>query len=95
MMKKKLIPLLNLQAGGTIFVSGSIALFPPTMTIISGGISHEAPLALQHVGRVISAMSPGESLCSIVHGYCFLTSPSFVPVAKSAWSQATISEVCS
>ncbi|XP_074628267.1 uncharacterized protein LOC141886126 isoform X2 [Acropora palmata] len=80
------------KAGGTIFVSGSIALFPPTMTIISGGISQEAPLALQHVGRVISAMSPGESLRSIVHGYCFLTSPSFVPVAKSAWSQATISE---
>ena len=91
---KKFIFLLNLQAGGTIFVSGSIALFPPTMTIISGGISQEAPLALQHVGRVISAMSPGESLRSIVHGYCFLTSASFVPVAKSAWSKATISEVC-
>ena len=64
------------------------------MTMVSGGISREAPLALRHVGRVISAMAPDESLLSVVHGYCFLTSPSFVPVAKKAWSQATTSMVC-
>lgn len=79
------------KTGDTLFVSGSIALWPPTMTMVSGGISREAPLALRHVGRVISAMAPDKSLLSVVHGYCFLTSPSFVPVAKKAWSQATTS----
>jgi len=76
-----------LQAGDTIFVSGSIGLWPPTMSMIQGGISQEAPLSLQHVERVITALNPGESLKSIVHGFCFLTSPAYVSVAKTSWHQ--------
>ncbi|KAL9957836.1 hypothetical protein ACROYT_G034784 [Oculina patagonica] len=75
------------KAGGTIFVSGSIGLWPPTMTLIPGGISKEAPLSLQHVDRVISALNPAESLQSVVHGFCFLTSPAYVSVAKNVWCQ--------
>ncbi|XP_020612989.1 diphthine--ammonia ligase-like isoform X1 [Orbicella faveolata] len=75
------------KAGDTIFVSGSIGLWPPTMSMIQGGISQEAPLSLQHVERVITALNPGESLKSIVHGFCFLTSPAYVSVAKTSWHQ--------
>jgi len=46
------------KAGDTIFVSGSIGLWPPTMSMIQGGISQEAPLSLQHVERVITALNP-------------------------------------
>lgn len=76
-----------------MFVSGSIGLWPPTMTMVSGGISQEAPLSLRHVERVIPAIYPGESLLSIVHGFCFLTLPAYVSVAKNAWCQATTSKV--
>ena len=76
-----------LQVGNTMFVSGSIGLQPPTMTMIQGGISQETPLSLQHVARVITALNPGESLQSIVHGFCFLTSPAYVSVAKNYWHQ--------
>ena len=72
-----------------MFVSGSIGLLPATMTIVSGGISKEAPLSLQHVGRVITAMSPGESLRSIIHGFCFVTSAAYVSIAKNVWCQAS------
>ena len=72
-----------------MFVSGSIGLLPATMTIVSGGISKEAPLSLQHVGRVISAMSPVESLRSIIHGFCFLTSAAYVSIAKNVWFRAS------
>lgn len=82
-----------LQAGDTIFGSGSIGLWPPTMTMIPGGISQEAPLSLQHVERVITALNPGESLQSIVHGFCFLTSPAYVPVAKHSWHQLSNAKV--
>lgn len=74
-------------------MSGSIGLWPPTMTMIPGGISQEAPLSLQHVERVITALNPGESLQSIVHGFCFLTSPAYVPVAKHSWHQLSNAKV--
>lgn len=88
-----LTEIVDLQAGDTLFVSGSIGLWPPTMTMVSGGISQEAPLSLRHVDRVIAAVSPGESLHSVVHGFCFLTSSAYVSVAKNAWYQATTSKV--
>jgi len=80
------------KARDTLFVSGSIGLWPPTMTMVSGGISQEAPLSLRHIERVISAMSPGESLQSVVHGFCFLTSPAYVSVAKNVWNQVSSSK---
>lgn len=76
-----------------MFVSGSIGLWPPTMAMVSGGITKEAPLSLRHVERVIAAMSPGESLQSVVHGFCFLTSPEYVSIAKNAWYQTATSKV--
>ena len=76
-----------------MFVSGSIGLWPPTMTIVPGGISKEAPLSLRHVERVISAMSPGESLQSVLHGFCFVTSTSYVFIAKNAWYQTSHAKV--
>ena len=85
----------TLQVRDTLFVSGSIGLWPPTMTMVSGGISQEAPLSLRHAERVISAMSPGESLQSVVHGFCFLTSPAYVSVAKNVWNQVSSLKVIS
>lgn len=76
-----------------MFLSGSIGLWPPTMAMISGGIKKEAPLSLRHVERVIAAVSPGESLQSVVHGFCFLTSPDYVSIAKNAWYQAATKKV--
>lgn len=74
-------------------MSGSIGLLPSTMSMIPGGITQEAPLSLQHVERVITALNPGESLQGIVHGFCFLTSPAFVSVAKNAWHQMSNAKV--
>ena len=89
----KLLECFILQVGDTIFVSGSIGLLPSTMSMIPGGITQEAPLALQHVERVITALNPGESLQGIVHGFCFLTSPAFVSVAKNAWHRMSNAKV--
>lgn len=72
----------------TIFISGSIGLWPPTMSMVTGGISIEAPLSLQHVDRILTALNVAKSLQNVVHGFCFLTSSVFVPVAKNAWSHA-------
>ncbi|PFX20718.1 Diphthine--ammonia ligase [Stylophora pistillata] len=72
----------------TIFISGSIGLWPPTMSMVTGGISMEAPLSLQHVDRILTALNVAKSLQNVVHGFCFLTSSVFVPVAKNAWSHA-------
>lgn len=72
----------------TIFVSGSIGLWPSAMTMVSGGISREAQLSLQHVDKILTALNVVESLQSVVHGFCFLTSSVSVPVAKNAWSCA-------
>ena len=74
-------------------MSGSIGLLPPTMSMIPGGISQEAPLSLQHVARVITALNPRETLKSIVHGFCFLSSPSYVSVAKKSWHQMSNAKV--
>ena len=74
-------------------MSGSIGLWPPTMSLIPGGISREAPLSLQHVERVITALNLGESLKSIVHGFCFLTSPAYVSVAKKSWHRMSNAKV--
>lgn len=63
------------------------------MIMIQGGITKEAPLSLQHVDRVISALNPAESLQSVVHGFCFLTSTAYVAVAKDAWYQASNAKV--
>jgi len=81
------------KVGDTIFVSGSIGLLPSTMSMIPGGITQEAPLSLQHVERVITALNPGESLQGIVHRFCFLTSPAFVSVAKNAWHRMSNAKV--
>ena len=56
--------------------------------MVSGGILREAPLSLQHVDRILTALNVVESLQSVVHGFCFLTSSVSVPVAKNAWSCA-------
>ena len=56
--------------------------------MVSGGISREAPLSLQHVDRILTALNVVESLQSVVHGFCFLTSSVSVPVAKNAWNCA-------
>ena len=58
------------------------------MTMVSGGILREAPLSLQHVDRILTALNVVESLQSVVHGFCFLTSSVSVPVAKNTWSCA-------
>ena len=58
------------------------------MTMVSGGISREAQLSLQHVDKILTALNVVESLQSVVHGFCFLTSSVSVPVAKNAWSCA-------
>lgn len=56
--------------------------------MVSGGILREAPLSLQHVDRILTALNVVESLQSVVHGFCFLTSSVSVPVAKNAWNCA-------
>ena len=61
--------------------------------MVSGGILREAPLSLQHVDRILTALNVVESLQSVVHGFCFLTSSVSVPVAKNAWSCALKDEV--
>ena len=58
------------------------------MTMVSGGISREAQLSLQHVDKILTALNVVESLQSVVHGFCFLTSSVSMPVAKNAWSCA-------
>ena len=72
-----------------MFVSGSIGLCPATMTLTSGGIIEETSLSLQHVDRIIKAFAPGESIQSIVQGFCYINSIAHVSVAKDAWLNAS------
>jgi len=70
-------------------VSGQIAMIPANLSIIEGGIHPEVCLSLQHVTRVLKAMSTDCSMANIVTCVCYVTHPQFVPVAKEEFNKAS------
>lgn len=59
------------RAGGTIWVSGQIALDPATMTLVSGGIEAEVRRVFDNLKAVVAAA--GASLDEVVKVNIYLT----------------------
>ncbi|XP_033734747.1 diphthine--ammonia ligase-like isoform X2 [Pecten maximus] len=73
---------------GRIFVAGQIAMVPGSLKIIQGGITTESRLSLRHVGRVLDAQSSGCALTDVVNVVCYITSHSYMDIAKQEWTRA-------
>lgn len=77
-----------------MFISGCIGLWPASMTMIQGGISVEAALALRHVDRIITAFSNStQSLLNGFYGVCYVTCYQDIAIAEEAFKTALQSKV--
>lgn len=63
-----------LAGDARIHVAGQIGLVPATMQLAHGGVAAEAPLALRHVHRVITAVTEGAAglAGAVLAAVCFL-----------------------
>ncbi|NXN07027.1 DPH6 ligase, partial [Indicator maculatus] len=91
----------SIKVGDVLYCAGQIALVPCTMQLVSGGIGPEAMVSLQHVERVLQAMSQKVALHHVITATCYLTDSKHIPTARSAWqkrlrehAKAADSELC-
>nr|XP_039248705.1 diphthine--ammonia ligase-like [Styela clava] len=71
-----------------LFVSGTIALIPGNLQLITGGAETQASLALHHVENVMNAMSR-TSLKSFMPCICYLTNVEDISHGIKAWTCGT------
>ncbi|XP_062350384.1 diphthine--ammonia ligase isoform X1 [Cinclus cinclus] len=77
----------SIKVGDVLYCAGQIALVPCTMQLVSGGVCAEASISLQHVGRVLQAMSQKTALHHIITASCYVTDSKSIPVARSIWQK--------
>ncbi|XP_071600406.1 diphthine--ammonia ligase isoform X2 [Heliangelus exortis] len=77
----------SIKVGDVLYCAGQIALVPCRMQLVSGGIRTEARVSLQHVGRVLQAMSQETALHHIITATCYVTDSKHIPVAHSIWQK--------
>ncbi|KAM9381335.1 diphthine--ammonia ligase isoform 1-T1 [Phaethornis superciliosus] len=77
----------SIKVGDVLYCAGQIALVPCTMQLVSGGIRTEARVSLQHVGRVLQAMSQETALHHIITATCYVTDSKHIPIAHSIWQK--------
>ncbi|XP_030308434.1 diphthine--ammonia ligase [Calypte anna] len=77
----------SIKIGDVLYCAGQIALVPCTMQLVSGGIQTEARVSLQHVGRVLQAMSQETALHHIITASCYVTDSKHIPIAHSIWQK--------
>ncbi|XP_043929924.1 diphthine--ammonia ligase [Protopterus annectens] len=68
-----------------IYCAGQIALVPCTMKLVAGGIRAEAVLSLNHVEKVLNAMSEHTSLNHIMLAICYVTNKKDIPTVQKLW----------
>ena len=63
-------------------------MIPANLSLIGGGIHPQCRLSLQHVDRVLRAISSDCCTNHVVSCVCYVTHPEYIPVAKEVWSRA-------
>jgi len=81
------------QYGRFIYVSGQIALNPASMTLIDGDTEQQCRLSLQHIHRVLSAMSSDVCLRDCLLVVCYVTSRDAAVTAQTEFNKALASSL--
>ncbi|XP_042300383.1 diphthine--ammonia ligase isoform X3 [Sceloporus undulatus] len=76
-----------IQIGDVLYCAGQIALVPCTMQLTNAGVEAEALLSLNHVEKVLKAMSHGAELHHILMANCYVTDYKYISVAQAAWQK--------
>lgn len=57
------------------------------MQLVNGGVWTEATVALNHVEKVLQAMSQKTMLLHVITAICYVTDSKHIPVAHSIWKK--------
>lgn len=81
--------MIEFQVGDIVRVAGQIGMVPGTLELIKGGALKQCRISLRHIGRIVAAFDSNMQLRDVVQGVCYVTSPSFVEIARKEWEKKT------
>ena len=73
------------EAGGTLYISGQIALDPKTMKIVEGGIQEQTRQVLKNIGAILK--EAGYDYSEVVKSTCLLSDMSDFRAMNEVYSQ--------
>ena len=62
-------------------------MIPANLSVVGGGIHPQCHLSLQHVDRVLAAISPGCCVDDVMSCVCYVTHPYYIAIAKEEWNK--------
>ena len=63
-------------------------MIPANLSMVDGGIHPQSRLSLQHVDRVLDAISSGCCVDDVRSCVCYVTHPDYLSIAKEEWNKA-------
>jgi 2-iminobutanoate/2-iminopropanoate deaminase len=72
------------EANGTLYISGQIAIDPTTGKVVEGGIKEQVAQVLKNIGNILEAA--GYSYSDVVKSTCFLIDISDFPALNEVYA---------